>query len=167
MMRWIPVLSPDIVRNLWMVTYFFIWVDTVLALSLEYQTADFLIGLLLGLLFIFLFFYVLQSLGYVTKTETYVPDWKSRMIHYWNWGWMSFYFALSFLMAYNSYKYADSRWPFSFGALIICFLNYVFSLFLERAEGKDIGDFSRKGRWIFGGWFFLLVALVLSEKWLF
>jgi hypothetical protein len=167
MMKWVPVLTPDMVRNLWIVTYFFIWIDTVFALSMEYQTTNFLLGFLMGLLFLFLFFYLIGMLGYTPHTETYVPDWKSQLVHYWNWGWMSFYFSLSLLLAYNSIKYSDSRMPFCFGALVVCFFNYAFTLFLNRAEGKGIEEYSKKGRIFFGAWLGLLVICLLGQKWIF
>ncbi len=157
MMKWMPVLTPDMVRNLWIVTYFLIWIDTVFALSMEYQTINFLLGFLMGLLFLFLFFYLIGALGYIPRTETYVPDWKSQLVHYWNWGWMSFYFSLSFLLLYNGYKYSDRRWILSFGALAGCFVNYVLNLFNRQSEGKDIRRLSKIARFVFSSWFLLLV----------
>lgn len=167
MMKWVPVLAPEMVRNLWVLTYFFIWIDTVLALSLEYQTYNFIIGLLLGLLFLFLFFHLIRVLGYFPQAESYVPDWKSQAVHYWTWGWMSFYFSLSLLLVFESYKYADSRFAFSFGALAVCFLNYIFSLFLNKAEGNPIEGYSKKGKMFFVIWFLILLVGSLSEKWIF
>ncbi len=164
MMRWVPVLTPEMVRNLWVLTYFFIWIDTVLALSLEYQTYSFLVGLLMGLLFLFLFFYLIRALGYSPQSENYVPDWKSQAIHYWTWGWMSFYFSLSMLLVYDSYKYTDSRFAFSFGALAVCFLNYIFSLYLNKAEGKAIDLYSKRGRIFFAVWFLVLLIGSLGGK---
>jgi hypothetical protein len=161
LLKWIPVLTPGMVRNLLIVTYFFIWIDTVFALSTEYQTINFLLGFLMGLLFLFLFFYLISTLGYTSKAETYVPDWKNQMVHYWNWGWMSFYFSLSFLLVYNAYKYSDQRWVLSFGALVVCFVNYIFNLFNRQSEGKDIQRLSKIARFVFSGWFFFLVIGVV------
>jgi len=167
LMRWIPALTPEVARNLWVVTYFFIWVDTVLALTLEYQTLNLLIGFVLGLIFLFLFFHLIRVLGPVSTVESYTPDWKSQLVNYWNWGWMSFYFSLSFLLVYNSFKYSDSRMPFSFGALVVCFLNYIFSLFLQRAEGKAWEGYSGRGRVFFGIWALVLILCALVGKWVF
>jgi hypothetical protein len=165
MMTWVSALSPEIVRNLWMLTYFFIWIDTVFALSMEYQTIGFLLRLILGLAFIFLFFYFLQFLGFRPKSEVIASTWKTQLVQYWTWGWMSFYFSISTLLVYNSFKYSNFRLPLAFGALSICFLYYVFSLFLQKAEGKNLDVYSKIGRIIFTIWLFALIACGLGQKW--
>jgi hypothetical protein len=165
MMAWVPVLPPEVIRNLWLLTYFFIWIDTVFLLTTEYQTYGFVLRLVLGLLFIFIFFYFLQFLGYRPETDTMVPNWKTRVVQYWLWGWMSFYFSLSFLLAFNSYRYSDFRLPLAFGALSVCFFNYVLSLFIQKAEGKNVDQYSKTGRTVFAVWFLILAACWFGQKW--
>jgi hypothetical protein len=158
MMSWVPVLSSQVTRNLWVLTYFFIWIDTVFLLSIEYQTIGFLLRLILGMTFIFLFFYILHVLGFQTQVKTMTTDWKFQLIQYWTWGWMSFYFSLSFLLVYNSFKYSDFRLPLAFGALSVCFINYIFSLFMQRSEGGKTERYSKIARIIFISWAIILLV---------
>ena len=167
MMTWVPALSPEVMRNLWALTYFFIWIDTIYVLSMEYQTVGFLVRLILGLVFIFLFFYFFQFLGFCPETEVVVANWRSQLVQYWTWGWMSFYFSVSFLLVYNSFKYSDFRVPLAFCALSVCFLNYFLSLFLQKTEGKNVDQYSKTGRTIFMIWFLVLIACWLGQKWIF
>lgn len=167
MMSWIPVLSSEITRNLWVLTYFFVWIDTVFVLTVEYQTIGFLLRLIFGMIFIFLFFYVLRFLGFQPQTKMMVMSWKTQLIQYWTWGWMSFYFSISFLLTYNSFKYSDFRLPLAFGALSVCFLNYFFSLFLQKAEEKNVDRYSKAGRTVFIAWFLVLITCWLGQKWIF
>jgi hypothetical protein len=167
MMEWIPALSPGVVQNLWVLTYFFIWVDTVFVLSMEYQTIGFLLRFVLGFVFIFLFFFALRFFGFQPETKTAVSNWKTGIVQYWTWGWMSFYFSISFLLIYNSFKYSDFRLPLAFGAFGVCFLNYVFSLFLLQSEGKIVDQYSRIGRTVFVIWFLVLLGCLAGRKWFF
>lgn len=165
MMTWIPALSSEIVRNIWALTYFFIWIDTVFVLSMEYQTIGFLTRFISGFVFIFLFFYALHFFGFQSETKTIVKNWRTELIQYWTWGWISFYFSLSFLIVYNSFKYSDSRSPLAFGALSVCFLNYIFYLFLQKSQGKNTDRFSKMGRIVFVIWFLVLIAFWTSQTW--
>ncbi|HTA75528.1 MAG TPA: hypothetical protein VK791_00055 [bacterium] len=160
MMYWVPVLSSEVIRNLWVLTYFFVWVDTVFVLSMEYQTVGFLLRLILGIVFIFIFFYVLQFLGFQPQFKTMTTNWKIQLVEYWTWGWMSFYFSISLLLIYNSFKYSDFRLPLAFGALSVCFMNYIFSLFMQKAEGKKIEAYSKIARIVFIGWVMILILSV-------
>jgi hypothetical protein len=167
MMAWVPALPLEIVRNLWILTYFFIWVDTVFVLSMEYQTIGFLIRLILGFVFIYLFFLVLHFLGFQPETKPTVSNWKTELIQYWTWGWMSFYCSLSFLLIYDSFKYSDFRSPLAFGALSVCFFNYVFSLFLLKSEGKNVDRYSKIGRNVFAIWLLVLMVCWAGKTWFF
>src|ERR1700677_3781375 len=166
MMVWVPALPPGVVRNFWVLTYLFIWVDTVFVLSMEYQTIGFFIRLILGFVFICFFFFALPFLGLQSETKVSVPNWKTGLVQYWTWGWMSFYFSLSFLLIYNSFKYSDLRLPLAFGSLSVCFLNYVFSLFLLKSEGKNVDRYSKIGRNMFLFWLLVLMACWAGKTWL-
>ena len=167
LMSWIPALSPEMVRNVWILTYFFVWIDTVSVLSLEYQTIGFLIRFILGFVFIYLFFDALGFFGFQPETKNTVPGWKTELVQYWTWGWMSFYFSLSVLLVYNSFKYSDLRSPLAFGALSVCFLNYVFSLFLQKSQEKNVDQYSKMGRTVFVVWFLALIFFCAGQAWFF
>ena len=165
MMGWAPVLTPGVMANLWATSYFFIWVDTVFALSVESRSLQFLTSLLIGLVFIYLFFFVIHCLGFEPVTDILKDGWKVKLLLYSIWGWMSFYFGLSLLLAYNSLNYGDFRWPLSAGCICVCFLNYVLSLFLQKAMGRNIDRFSHIGRVCFGVWSLLLAISWAAQKW--
>jgi hypothetical protein len=165
MMVWVPSLPPEVTRNFWALTYFFIWIDTVFDLSTENQTFGFLLSLLLGLVFIFLFFYFIYFLGFQPDTNKIIPNWKTQVVQYWTWGWMSFYFALSFLLIFNSFRYSDFRLPLAFGALSVCFFNYILSLFIQKSEGKNVAQYSKTGRIVFAVWLLVLIACCFGRKW--
>jgi hypothetical protein len=165
MMNWAPVLTPGVMANLWATTYFFIWLDTVFDLSVESHSLQFLTSLLIGLVFVYLFFFILHYLGFEPTAEVLQTDLKVKVLLYSIWGWMSFYFGLSLLLAYNSLNFGDFRWPLAAGCVCVCFLNYVLSLFLQRALGKSIERFSWFGRVAFGIWVLLLAASWAFQKW--
>jgi len=71
------------------------------------------------------------------------------------------------LLIYNSFKYSDFRLPLAFGAFGVCFLNYVFSLFLLQSQGKIVDQYSRIGRTVFVIWFLVLLGCFAGRKWFF
>jgi hypothetical protein len=167
MLAWIPSLTAGLMANLWSVTYFFIWVDGVFALSLENQSIRYICSLALGVIFIYFFFFILHYLQGDEAKEGVPEPWKSKLVSHWIWGWMGFYFGLSGLMIYDSVEWSSSRLALAFGAMVLSFLNYLLCLFLKKAEGQEIIEFSRMGRWVFTVWFFGLALLWLIFRWTF
>jgi hypothetical protein len=167
MISWAPRLTASTVASLWMVTYFFIWSDTVIALFNQSLSYQFLLAFGLALTFIFLFFLTLHFLGVQPAKPKSNSEWKANAIHYWTWGWMCFYFGLSILLAYHSLFYSSFHWPLALGAMLICFLNYLLVLFLRKSEGQSIDQFSRIGRVFFTSWLIGLVFVWSGQKWFF
>lgn len=166
MMSWIPVLTFGVLANLWSATYFFIWADTVFALSIQSESYKFLTSFALGLMFIYTFFFVLNYLGKRVEKNNSISGWRTKIVHYWIWGWMSFYLGLSILLIFNSFEYGLFRLTLAMGALFICFLNYLLSLFLQRAENKNVEVFSKRCRIGFIVWFVILVIFFVGQKWM-
>ncbi len=159
------VLSLLFGSNLWATTYFFIWIDSVFSLSLQSKSFKFLISLALGLFFIYLFFFLLNYLVIQNEKADPKSEWKIKIVHYWLWGWMGFYFGLSCFFAFHSLDYLGFRLPLAVGAMIVCFLYYLLSLFLKKSEGKDVESYSRIGRAFFLLWTLGLILIWLGPKW--
>ncbi len=160
MMSWAPVLTAGVMANLWATTYFFVWIGTVFALSTESQSLEFLVALSAGLVFIYLFFFVIHYLGFDPYAEFLTVNTKTKIFLYCIFGWMSFYFGLSCLLVFDSFYYGDFRWPLAAGTMCVCFLNYVLSLFVQRSAGKSTDRFSKIGRMAFIIW-----SVVLTISW--
>ena len=166
-LNWISVLSPGVMANLWATTYLFVWIDTVLSLSIRSKSYKFLNSLALGLIFIYLFFFVLNYLDFNNlKDRTLVP-WKIKIVHYWIWGWMGFYLGLSGFFAFYSFEDGGLRMPLAVGAMIVCFINYLLILYLKKLDGKDLTRFSSSGRVFFTVWVLGLFMLWFGPKWIF
>ncbi len=166
MLSWVPLLAPGVIASLWSTTYFFIWIDTVFALSVQAQSLTFIWTLAVGMIFLNLYFYFL---GFLAPMEIsgYKPGlWKSKFLVYWFCVWMSFYFGLSILMALNSFEYPGFRLPLAFGAVALCFLNYLLYLYLKKSEGGNVENISRWGRFVFTLWLICLVAIGIGQKWI-
>ena len=165
LMYWVPFFTPGVMSNLWATTYFFIWIDSVFSLSLQSKSFKFLISLALGLFFIYLFFFLLNYLVIQNEKADPKSEWKIKIVHYWLWGWMGFYFGLSCFFAFHSLDYLGFRLPLAVGAMIVCFLYYLLSLFLKKSEGKDVESYSRIGRAFFLLWTLGLILIWLGPKW--
>jgi hypothetical protein len=166
LMSWIPVLTPGIMSNLLLMTYFLLWVDSVFGLSIQFQTFDFLKCFGTGLFFICLFFF---TLGYIDSRNEKTPeeaDWKKKLVHYWLGGWICFYFLISIILVFKSFKYLEPQVPLAIGFLGVCFLNYLLLLFLKKKLGNEVGIFSSIGRAIFSCWFLIIVLMEIGQVWL-
>jgi hypothetical protein len=91
-------------------------------------------------------------------------DWKPKLVSQWLWGWMGFYFGLSALMAYESLWDSPVRMVLAFGAMAICFFNYLLCLMLKKGEGAEGSRFSLSGRRFFTAWFSMLTLLWVAER---
>ena len=126
-MDWVSF-TPGMMSNLWATTYFFIWIDSVFSLSLQSKSYKFLYSLALGIMFIYLFFFSVNFFGVQSEKVESGSWWKIKIVHYWLWGWMGFYFGLSFFFALHTLDYPGFRLPLAAGAMIVCFLYYLFEL---------------------------------------
>ncbi len=151
--------------NLWAMTYFFIWIDSIFSLSIQSKSFKYFTSLGLGLIFIYLFFFMVNYLCVQDEKANVVNGWKMKLVHYWLWGWMGFYFGLSCFFVFYSFEYTGFRLPLATGAMIVCFLYYLLCLFLKKSEGKDIERFSQMGRIFFAAWTFGLLAVWIGQKW--
>jgi len=165
MMIWASVLTAGVMANLWATTYFFVWLDTVFALSAESQSFEFLVALSVGLIFIYLFFFVIHHLGFDSNPESLIPGTKTKILLYLIFGWMSFYFGLSCLLVFDSFYYGDLRCPLAVGAMCVCFLNYILSMFIQKSVGTNVDRFSKIGRMGFMIWSVALAISWAAQKW--
>jgi hypothetical protein len=163
LLEWIPSFTPGLMANLWSVTYFFIWIDSVFSLCLQSQSMRYLWALGLGVLFVYVFFLLLH--GWVPGREKLSPvEWKPKIVGQWLWGWMGFYFGLSCLMAYDSLWFLPSRMALAFGAMALCFFNYLLCLLLKKGDGAEGAGFSLGGRRFFTAWFTVLTLVWVAER---
>ncbi len=165
-LNWVSILTPGIMANLWATTYLFIWIDTLFSLSVRSKSFKFLASLAAGLLFIYLFFFVLNYLEIDRGKEGAKAPWKRRILHYWIWGWMGFYLGLSGFFALNSFDDGGFRLPLAIGAMMICFVNYLLILFLKKSEGMELSRLSNSGRIFFTVWTLGLILVWLGQRWL-
>ncbi|MGH7739091.1 MAG: hypothetical protein ACREL1_02985 [bacterium] len=165
LLEWIPSFTSSLMATLWSVTYFFIWIDGVFSLCLESQSLRYLYALGLGVVFIYLFFLLLHAFTQGQELRK-SSEWQSKLAGHWFWAWMGFYFGLSCLMAYDSLWFLTVRWALAFGAMVLCFFNYLLCLFLKKTDGAaaGVGDFSLAGRRFFTAWFSVLVLLWVAER---
>lgn len=166
LMSWITVLTAGIISNLFSTTYFLLWVDSVFALSIQFQTFDFLICFGAGLFFIYLFFFTMGYIDPRDKKTTEEKDHKEKLIHFWLIGWICFHFLISMILVFKSFKYFEPQIPLAVGFLGVCFLNYLLLLFLKKQQGNDIGIFSSVGRVIFSCWFLVIILMEIGQVWL-
>lgn len=165
-LSWAPVFTIGVVANLFVTTFIFAWIDVVFTLAAQSRSWRYPLSLGLGCLFIYLFFFILELLRPSQAETTSPPTWKSKLVHYWLWGWMGFYLGLSFFLAFHTTMEPGSRFPLALAAMIICFLNYLLNLLLKKSEGKKVDQFSRVGRIIFTLWALGLLVLWVSFQWL-
>jgi hypothetical protein len=160
---WIPSLPSGVIGNLWTLTFFFLWLDTATALTREAHSLSYLCVLVLGVLWVRLYFHFLgvcnfgedEKIGEIKVTQV----WVSQGV----WGWMGFYFGLSSLLLYQSLRFMGQRIPLALGAYFLCFLNYLLVLHLRKISGGKIEGFSKAARWFFSTWMGLLIfGLVFS-----
>jgi len=166
LMSWAPSLTHQVAMNLWVTTFFFLWVDCIYALSAESHSYKFLLAFVAGLAFLYLFFFLLGYLGFRGGSTVGQVPWKVQIVQFWFWGWVGFYFGLSGLMAYNAFKSPGLQMPLALGALLLCFLNHLLALYLRKRSGKDVGALSLYGRWVFSAWFLILILAWGVQKWL-
>ncbi len=161
----IPSLPPGIIGNLWTLTYFFLWVDTATALSRESHSLSFLVILVLGVFWIRGYFHILEIIGYVNHLPEDPLSTTVGWVHQGIWGWMGFYFGLSFLLLFQTIHFTGQRIPLAFGAYFLCFLNYLLILHIRNSSGTKIDKFSKIARWFFSIWFILLILGLLLTFW--
>jgi len=165
MMNWVPNLRAGTLGILWVLTYSFIWFDTVLALWMQTREMDYVVLFLMSLLFIGFFFGVLSYLGFPHVTPELGASWGVEVVHAWLWGWMCFYFGLSGRFIFNSIFYSTDHFPLALGSQMVCFLNYLLYLHLRKSEGKAIDQLSGIGRIIFIVWTVLLFLFWIGRQW--
>jgi len=164
LMEWVPSLSPGLMANLWSLTYFFIWIDSVFFLCQENRSVRYLEALGLGILFIYVFFLLIHVQAAQNPAPAAVESWKPKVVGQWFWGWMGFYFGLSCLMAYDSLGGQSVRMVLAFGAMALCFFNYLLCLWLKKSGTRESGPFSLAGRRFFTAWFSVLTLLWVAER---
>lgn len=169
MMSWAPQMTAGMASNLWTATYFFIWVDNVITLTTQSKSLKYSEVFGISFVFIYVFFFVLNFIKYqnsqtisVTSSENH---WKIRIIIVWIWGWMCFYLGISGLLVFNSFHYFGYQIPLALGAMLLCFLNYLFYLYMEKTQGKEVEPISKIARIVFSLWFLVLITLWIIRKW--
>ena len=165
LMNWVSFFTTGMMSNLWATTYFFIWIDSVFSLSLQSKSYKFLYSLALGIMFIYLFFFTVNFLGVQDEKAESGSWWKIKIVHYWLWGWIGFYFGLSCFFALHTLDYPGFRLFLAAGAMVVCFLYYLLSLFLKKSEGKEIENYSKAGRVFFLLWIAGLILVWLDPQW--
>ncbi len=145
--RWVPVLTPGMMANLWGTLFLFTWMDAVFALSVEVQSLLFVAALGIGVIFIYLFFFIIHYL--VPPSPAAAEPWKTMFLTLWIWGWMGFYLGLSGLMA--------------FGSLVPCFLFYALGQFMKNTKKESV--LSKPAGWAFALWTAGLTGLWILERW--
>jgi hypothetical protein len=167
-MDWAKSLTPGSMAHVLALTYFYIWADSVLVFSIQDPSLSFFKTFVMGLAFIYLFFLVLTYLGFPEKKEGEEKSVKKlEIVHYWVWLWISFYFALSFLLVYHSFFYYTDRLLLAVGAMFLCVVYYLLGLHLRKAEGKDLKWYSFFGRLVFILGFLGLGAAWVVKRWVF
>lgn len=164
MVAWAPIFTPGIMANLWASTYFFTWIDTILILSIQSHSLHFFTAFGIGIAFIYVFFLVLNTMGSQIQGPEKVSTWKSKAVHVWVWGSAGFYLGLSGLLMLRSFNYDGFHLALAFGAMIVCFLNYLLGLFLAKEEGKKIEKVSFAGRVVFSIWLSSLAIVWILQK---
>ena len=165
MMAWTPAFTPGVMANLWATTYFFAWIDTIFSLSIQTQSLNFFTVFGIGIAFIYLFFLILNALGPQINSAAQTRAWKSKAVHHWILGCMGFYLGLSGLLAFNSFRYQGLHLTLSFGAMAMCFLNYLLLLFLRKLDGKEVETVSSIGRFVFSVWSLGLICAWAIQEW--
>jgi hypothetical protein len=159
-------LTPGVMAHVWSLTYFYVWADSVLWFSAQDSALSFFKTFVVGLAFIYLFFLVLTYLGFQEEREGEERNLrKIEIVHYWIWLWISFYFALSFLLAYHSFFYSTDRLVLAVGAMILCLVYYLLGLHLRKTEGKDMKWYLFFGRLVFTFGFLVLAAAWIIKRW--
>jgi hypothetical protein len=166
MMSWEPLFTPAMMAVLWALTYFVIWIDTVLSLSIETRKFNFLGVFGLGLIFIFFFFFILNQLGFGHEKHKVKSQWKLDAVYYWILGVMTSYFTISGVLIFNSFYHQETNLPLATGIMVVCFLNYLLCLFLRKSVGKEIDFFSNAGRIVFTLWSAALILVWIGRKWI-
>ncbi len=106
LMSWISALTAGVIANLFSTTYFLLWVDGVLGLSIQFQTFDFLVCFGTGLLFIYFFFFTMSYVDVRIENKTGVIIWKEKLVRYWLGGWIWFHFSVSVALVVKSLRYS-------------------------------------------------------------
>lgn len=167
MLEWHPALTPGMAANLWATALFLMWVDSLFALCIQFQSFHYLMVLCMGIFFLYLFFFTLNYFGHPEKVTESVKG--AQLTHRWfhiTLGiWMAFYFILSWLLIANSYWCPQFQLPLALGFWGFCFLHYLLWMFLKKSDGEDIGRFSRTGRFVFTLWFLALLSAGLGQRW--
>ena len=161
----IPDLPPGIIGNLWALTYFFLWVDTATALTRESHSISFLLVLVMGVFWIRGYFHILEIMGFGEHAAENPLQPTSGWVNQGIWGWMGFYFGLSFLLLFQTLRFMSQRIPLAFGAYFLCFLNYLLILHIRNLSGLNSDKLSKNARWFFFIWFILLISGLLLSVW--
>jgi hypothetical protein len=165
LMSWTSVLTVGSISSLFSMTYFLLWVDSVFSLSVQFQTFDFLKSFGMGLLFIYLFFF---TIGYVDLRNEKIlikSRWKGELISNWLIGWICFYFLISIILVFKSFKYFEPQVSLAIGFFGICFLNYLLFLLLKKKSGNENPIFSKMGRIFFSCWLLIIVLMEIGTAW--
>lgn len=161
-----PIFSAGVMANLWASTYLFIWMDSVLFLFIQTKSPVVPFGFGIGLLFIYLFFFLLATFVIPGDDVPRILPWKNKLVSVWLWGWMGFYLGLSGFLVFYSFFHEGSRLPLAAASVFLCFLNYLLFLFIKKSEGKNTDLLSRLGRVVFTAWVFGLILVWLGRQWL-
>jgi hypothetical protein len=166
LMSWISALTAGVIANLFSTTYFLLWVDGVLGLSIQFQTFNFLICFGAGMLFIYFFFFTMSYIDVRIENKKDENIWKGKLVRYWLGGWICFHFSISIALVFKSFRYSEPQIPLAIGFFCCCFLNYLLLLFLKRKMESGNEVFSRIGRLFFSFWFSALVLIGIARSWL-
>jgi asparagine N-glycosylation enzyme membrane subunit Stt3 len=151
--------------NLWATTFFLLWIDPVFYLSVQLQSFLFLKAFSIGLLFIYLFFFILHSLDVEKRVSREVVPNEEKALDLMLFFWMLIDFIISILLISNSAGNFKPKVSLSIGFLAVCFLNYLIFIHLEKNRGKDYSRFSGAGRWVFVAWFCGLLSYGIFRDW--
>jgi hypothetical protein len=166
-LKWSPAFTPGMASNLWAATFFLMWVDSMFALSIQSESFRYLKLLGLGLVFIYLFFFVLHylSLSKDLKQEPNEKSFKYKLINYWLGTWMILYLIISIRLLFGSFGQSELQWPLAIGFCALCFLNYLLLSFLRRTTAKKDTGLFRIGKYLFGLWVLLLLLAGIDQLW--
>ncbi len=164
LIAWIPRLNPGIASNLLAMTFFYLWLLGTLSAKNHNHFSIYYLSIILGLIFLYLFFYIIDACLPEETNRNSTPEWIHKIVIGWLWCWMGFYFILSAILALESFGYSHDRLYYSFGSLALCFSYFLVYLHLKNTKQKSFTIFSFAGRMVFIFWLFLLFVLWVAQK---
>ncbi|GEM_PF-4345429 len=160
LVRWTPALPTRRVAWTWAAAYALYWIDTVTALVRNSGGWEPLDLLALGVLFLLVFFKLLDWAGPSGHPLYQPPTWRSHFAGAWLITWMAFFLGLSSVMVADLPLFPWSRLALGLGSLGLTGLLYGLAYDLRQAEGRELGGLDHGWRWMLSAW--MVLALLMA-----